>query len=169
MIGKLLGTICKFVGGFVLICLLATACLGGESKEKQEDVAEVPQIAEDLAEEESKSNVPEEQPEAIEEGEEGPDIPFEFNQALDKAQSYVDLMAFSQADLRAQLEYHEFSYEAIEFALENVDVDYQAECIEKAESYLGLTSFSEADLREQLEYHKFNEEHINVAIEEIYR
>lgn len=166
MIGKLLGTICKFVGGFVLICLLATACLGGESKEKQEDVAEVPQIAKDLAEEESVSNIPEE-PEVAEE--EGPNIPFEFNQALDKAQSYVDLMAFSQADLRAQLEYHSFSYEAIEFALENVDVDYQAECIEKAESYLGLTSFSEADLREQLEYHKFNEEHINVAVEEVYR
>lgn len=167
MIEKLLRTICKFVGGFLLICLLATACFGGESKEKQEDVAEVPQIAKDLAEEESESNIPEEQPEIAEE--EGPNIPFEFNQALDKAQSYVDLMAFSQADLRAQLEYHSFSYEAIEFALENVDVDYQAECIEKAESYLGLTSFSEADLREQLEYHKFNEEHINVAIEEVYR
>jgi hypothetical protein len=167
MIGKLLGTICKFVGGFVLICLLATACLGGEPKEKQEDVAEVPQIAKDLAEEESVSNIPEEQSEIAEE--EGPNIPFEFNQALDKAQSYVDLMAFSQADLRGQLEYHEFSFEAIEFALENVDVDYQAECIEKAESYLELTSFSEEDLREQLEYHKFNEEHINVAIEEVYR
>lgn len=167
MIGKLLGTICKFVGGFVLICLLATACFGGEPKTEQEDVAEVPQIAKDLAEEESVSNIPEEQPEIAEE--EGPNIPFEFNQALDKAQSYVDLMAFSQADLRAQLEYHEFSHEAIEFALENVDVDYQAECIEKAESYLGLTSFSEADLREQLEYHEFNEEHINVAIDEVYR
>lgn len=166
MIGKLLGAICKFVGGFVLICLLATACLGGEPKEKQEDVAEVPQIAKDLAEEESVSNIPEEQPEVFDEG---PDIPFEFNQALDKAQSYVDLMAFSQADLRSQLEYHEFSYEAIEFALENVDVDYQAECIEKAESYLELTAFSESDLRSQLEYHEFNEEHINVAIDEVYR
>jgi hypothetical protein len=166
MIGKLLGTICKFVGGFVLICLLATACLGGEPKEKQEDVAEVPQIAKDLAEEESVSNIPEEEPEIVEEV---PDIPFEFEQALEKAQSYVDLMAFSQADLRGQLEYHEFSIEAIEFALENVDVDYQAECIEKAESYLELTSFSEEDLREKLEYHKFNEEHINVAIEEVYR
>ena len=166
MIGKLLGTICKFVGGFVLICLLATACFGGEPKEKQEDVAEVPQIAEDLAEEESVSNTPEEQPEIVEEV---PDVPFEFEQALDKAQNYVDFTSFSEADLRRQLEYHEFSPEAIQFALDNVNVDYQAECIEKAESYLELTSFSEADLREQLEYHEFNEEHINVAIEEVYR
>ena len=166
MIGKLLGTICKFVGGFVLICLLATACFGGEPKEKQEDVAEVPQIAEDLAEEESVSNTPEEQPEIVEEV---PDVPFEFEQALDKAQNYVDFTSFSEADLRRQLEYHEFSPEAIQFALDNVNVDYQAECIEKAKSYLELTSFSEADLREQLEYHEFNEEHINVAIEEVYR
>lgn len=166
MIGKLLGTICKFVGGFVLICLLATACFGGEPKEKQEDVAEVPQIAEDLAEEESVSNIPEEQPEIVEEV---PDVPFEFEQALDKAQNYVDFTSFSEADLRRQLEYHEFSPEAIQFALDNVNVDYQAECIEKAKNYLEFTSFSEADLREQLEYHKFSEEHISVAIEEAYR
>lgn len=166
MIEKLLRTICKFVGGFLLICLLATACLGGEPKEKQEDAAEVPQIAKDLAEEESVSNTPEEQPEIVEEV---PDVPFEFEQALDKAQNYVDFTSFSEADLRGQLEYHEFSPEAIQFALDNVNVDYQAECIEKAESYLELTSFSEADLREQLEYHEFNEEHINVAIEEVYR
>ena len=166
MIGKLLGTICKFVGGFVLICLLATACFGGEPKEKQEDVAEVPQIAEDLAEEESVSNTPEEQPDIVEEV---PDVPFEFEQALDKAQNYVDFTSFSEADLRRQLEYHEFSPEAIQFALDNVNVDYQAECIEKAKNYLEFTSFSEADLREQLEYHKFSEEHISVAIEEAYR
>ena len=166
MIGKLLGTICKFVGGFVLICLLATACFGGEPKEKQEDVAEVPQIAEDLAEEESVSNTPEEQPEIVEEV---PDVPFEFEQALDKAQNYVDFTSFSEADLRRQLEYHEFSPEAIQFALDNVNVDYQAECIEKAKSYLEFASFSEADLREQLEYHKFSEEHISVAIVEAYR
>lgn len=166
MIGKLLGTICKFVGGFVLICLLATACFGGEPKEKQEDVAEVPQIAEDLAEEESVSNIPEEQPEIVEEV---PDVPFEFEQALDKAQNYVDFTSFSEADLRRQLEYHEFSPEAIQFALDNVNVDYQAECIEKAKNYLEFTSFSEADLREQLEYHKFSEEHISVAIVEAYR
>ena len=166
MIGKLLGTICKFVGGFVLICLLATACFGGEPKEKQEDVAEVPQIAEDLAEEESVSNTPEEQPEIVEEV---PDVPFEFEQALDKAQNYVDFTSFSEADLRRQLEYHEFSPEAIQFALDNVNVDYQAECIEKAKNYLEFASFSEADLREQLEYHKFSEEHINVAIVEAYR
>ena len=166
MIGKLLGTICKFVGGFVLICLLATACFGGEPKEKQEDVAEVPQIAEDLAEEESVSNIPEEQSEIVEEV---PDVPFEFEQALDKAQNYVDFTSFSEADLRRQLEYHEFSPEAIQFALDNVNVDYQAECIEKAKNYLEFTSFSEADLREQLEYHKFSEEHISVAIVEAYR
>ena len=166
MIGKLLGTICKFVGGFVLICLLATACFGGEPKEEQEDVAEVPQIAEDLAEEESVSNTPEEQSEIVEEV---PDVPFEFEQALDKAQNYVDFTSFSEADLRRQLEYHEFSPEAIQFALDNVNVDYQAECIEKAKSYLEFASFSEADLREQLEYHKFSEEHISVAIVEAYR
>ena len=166
MIGKLLGTICKFVGGFVLICLLATACFGGEPKEEQEDIAEVPQIAEDLAEEESVSNTPEEQPEIVKEV---PDVPFEFEQALDKAQNYVDFTSFSEADLRGQLEYHEFSPEAIQFALDNVNVDYQAECIEKAKNYLEFASFSEADLREQLEYHKFSEEHISVAIVEAYR
>lgn len=166
MIGKILGTICKFVGGFVLVCLLATACLGGEPKQEQEDVAEVPQIAKDLAEEESVSNIPEEQPEVVEEV---PNIPFEFEQALGKAQSYVEITAFSESDLRRQLEYHEFSPEAVQFALDNVDVDYQAECIEMAELLLEVTTFSEADLREQLQYNEFSKEHIDVAIAEVYK
>lgn len=67
MIGKLLGIICKFIGGFVLVCLIATACLGKEPEQKQEDVAEVPQIAKDLAEEESKSNMSEESKEYTQE------------------------------------------------------------------------------------------------------
>ena len=166
MIGKLLGAICQFVGGLVLVCLLITLCLGEVPKEKQEDTVEVPQIAKDLAEEESISNIPGEQPEVVEKA---PNIPFEFEQALGKAQSYVEITAFSETDLRIQLEYCEFSPEAIQFALDNVNVDYQAECIEMAEILLAFTNFSEADLREQLEYHEFGEEHINVAIDEVYK
>lgn len=96
-------------------------------------------------------------------------VPFEFRQALNKAQSYIDHTSFSENDLRGQLEYHEFSSEAIQYALDNVEVDYQEECIEKAESYLRHMSFSENDLRGQLEYHEFDSEHIEQAIQETYR
>ena len=108
-----------------------------------------------------------EEEEIVEEVEE--EVPFEFEQALKKAQSYIDHSSFSENDLRGQLEYHEFSSEAIQYALDNVEVDYQEECIEKAESYLRHTSFSENDLRGQLEYHEFNSEHIEQAIQETYR
>lgn len=94
---------------------------------------------------------------------------FEQEQALDKAQTYVDGQAFSKKDLKAQLKYHQFSEEAIDYAMENVIVDYRQECVEKAESYLDSMSFSEQDLRNQLQYHEFASEDIEYAIENTYK
>ena len=114
-------------------------------------------------------NVEEPKKEVIVEEEVKEEVSFEYKNALKKAESYLKCSSFSESDLRKQLEHHEFSEEAIRYALENVDVDYQEECIEKAESYLKCSSFSESDLRKQLEHHEFNSEHIEKAIQETYK
>lgn len=95
---------------------------------------------------------------------------FEQEQALEMAQGYIDGQSFSKKDLRYQLHnYHGFSEEATEYALENVIVDWRAECVDKAQEYLDNMSFSKQDLRNQLQYHKFASEDIEYAIENTYK
>lgn len=95
---------------------------------------------------------------------------FEQEQALKMAQEYIDGQSFSKKDLRYQLHnYHEFSEEATEYALENVVVDWRTECVDMAQEYLDSMSFSKQDLRNQLQYHEFASEDIEYAIENTYK
>ena len=155
-----------FLGIVTLISMIATACVG--SKEEEETYIEHtgPNEAVLVIPEEPDSEVeviiPEEKVE--------PDVqlPMEYRQALKKAESYLDFSAFSKEELRGQLEYHEFSQEAIQFALDNVEADWYAEAVEQAESYLSYASFSREDLRGQLEYEKFTEDEIEYALNHVY-
>lgn len=80
-------------------------------------------------------------------------VPTEYKSALKKAQSYVDMMAFSEARLYDQLtsEYGEkFSHEAAQYAIENVQVDWYAEALESAITYQEMMSMSPAAIWDQL-------------------
>lgn len=66
------------------------------------------------------------------------DVPDEYNKALQEAQAYVDLMAFSEKTLDDQLTSAfggKFTDKAAEYALANIKVNYEEEALETAIKY----------------------------------
>ena len=94
-------------------------------------------------------------------------VPAEYQNALQTAESYLDFIAFSQQGLIEQLEYEQYSTEAAQWAVENVDVDWNEQAALKAAEYLDFQAFSEGGLRDQLEYEGFTPEQIDFAIAEM--
>lgn len=79
----------------------------------------------------------------------GNTVPAEHKNALRAAKRYLDFSSFSEAKLYDQLtsEYgSQFSPEAAQYAMDQLDVDWNAEALESAESYLDFSSFSKAKL-----------------------
>ena len=103
-----------------------------------------------------------------------PEVPREHDNALRSAQQYVDIMAFSYDGLYDQLtsEYGEgYTPEAAQYAVDNVDVDWNAEAVESAEGYLETMPMSRADLLQQLtsEYGEgFTPEQAEYAVNAVY-
>lgn len=97
-------------------------------------------------------------------------VPTEYKNALKKAKSYSDMMHMSKAGIYDQLtsEYGEqFSAEAAQYAVDNVDADWKANALKKAQSYQDTMSMSPAAIRDQLtsEYgEQFTKEEAEYAI-----
>lgn len=82
-----------------------------------------------------------------------PAVPAEYTSALTKAASYSKLMHMSKAGLYDQLtsEYGEkFSPEAAQYAVDNVQADWNANALAKAKSYRDHMSMSPAAIHDQL-------------------
>lgn len=84
--------------------------------------------------------------------------------AIRKAQSYLDFSGFSRAGLIGQLEYEGFSTEDATFGADNAGADWNAEAAEKAASYLEFTSFSREGLYGQLAYEGFTDAEIQFGL-----
>lgn len=99
-----------------------------------------------------------------------PDVPTEYKSALKKAKSYSDTMHMSKQGLYDQLtsEYGEkFSVEAAQYAIDNLDADYNYNALQKAISYQETMAMSPEAIRDQLtsEYgEKFTQEEADYAI-----
>ena len=80
-------------------------------------------------------------------------------QAIRKAESYLNYSNFSALGLIGQLEYEDFSSEDASFAVAFIEqaggVDWLEQAAGKAQSYLDFSSFSCQGLIDQLEYEKF--------------
>ncbi len=75
--------------------------------------------------------------------------------AIDAAENYLDMSGFSRSGLIDQLEFEDYSVADATFAVDHLDVDWNAEAAESAESYLEMTSFSRSGLIEHLEFEGF--------------
>lgn len=110
--------------------------------------------------------------EATAEAAEEDNIPEEYKSALKKAQTYSNIMHMSKAGLYNQLtsEYGEqFTVEATQYAIDNVNADWSANALEKAKDYDGM-HMSKAGLFNQLtsEYgEQFTSEEADYAIENL--
>lgn len=99
-----------------------------------------------------------------------PSVPTEYKAALAKAKSYSDLMHMSKQGIYDQLtsEYGEkFPEDAAQYAIDNLNADYNKNALEKAKDYQKNLNMSTESIREQLtsEYgEKFTEEEADYAV-----
>lgn len=100
-------------------------------------------------------------------------VPTEHNNALRKAKSYSDLMHMSKAGIYDQLtsEYGEkFSPEAAQYAMDNLEVDWNKNALEKARSYQDSMAMSPDAIYDQLmsEYgEQFTPEEAQYAVDNL--
>lgn len=100
-------------------------------------------------------------------------VPKEYLNALKKAQTYSDTMYMSEKALYKQLtsEYGEgFTEEAAQYAIDNVNADYNYNAYKKALTYQDSMSMSQNNIYEQLisEYgEEFTEEQATYAINKL--
>lgn len=123
---------------------------------------------------ESADGVPSQEPQAQQvqepEPEPEPDVPAEYRSALKKAESYSEMMHMSKQGIYDQLtsEYGEqFSPEAAQYAVDNLQADYNANALAKAQSYQDDMNMSPEAIRDQLtsEYgEQFTQEEADYAV-----
>ena len=89
--------------------------------------------------------------------------------ALQKAQSYLRVSAFSKSGLVEQLKYEHFSSSDARWAVAHVRVSWNAQAVKKAKSYLRISSFSRQGLIEQLEYDGFTHSQAAYGVSKAYR
>ena len=99
-----------------------------------------------------------------------PSVPADYKSALSKANSYAKNMHMSKVGVYDQLtsEYGEkFSAEAAQYAIDNVQADWNANALAKAKSYQSNMSMSPSAIRDQLvseHGEKFTAEEADYAI-----
>ena len=89
----------------------------------------------------------------VEASAENASIPTEYKSALNKAKTYGNLMHMSKAGIYNQLtsEYGEkFSPEAAQYAIDNVEMDWNANALNKAKTYSDTMYMSKAGIYDQL-------------------
>ncbi|MFM6848964.1 MAG: Ltp family lipoprotein [Terrabacter sp.] len=76
-------------------------------------------------------------------------------QAVAKAESYLEFTAFSRKGLIEQLVYEQFSKADATYAVDHITVNWKEQAAKKAKSYLEMTSFSHGSLIDQLKFEGF--------------
>ncbi len=157
-----------------LIVIAIVGSLGGCGNDGPEDFAK--EQTDLTVEDEMGEPVGEEQAGKEEAGKEeieeeaADNVPREYRNALKAAQNYIDIMPFSERGLYDQLtsEYgDQYPEEAAQYAIENVEVDYNEEALKAAKNYLEIMPMSDNELFDQLtsEYgDQFTEEQARYAI-----
>lgn len=130
-----------------------------EEAAKETPVAEQPteetvdESADEAPADEEPVEAPVEAEEPAVEEEEDSSVSAEYSSALTKAQSYSDMMHMSKAGLYDQLtsEYGEqFSADAAQYGIDNVDADWNQNALEKAKSYQDDMAMSPDAIHDQL-------------------
>ncbi|WP_275781892.1 Ltp family lipoprotein [Latilactobacillus curvatus] len=100
-------------------------------------------------------------------------VPAEYTSALNKAKTYSNTMHMSKKGLYEQLTSdagEKFSAEAAQYAVDNVNADWNANALQKAKDYQSQQSMSPEAIREQLTSdagEKFTPDEANYAIQHL--
>lgn len=79
-------------------------------------------------------------------------------QAIKRANAYLDFMAFSRTGLIEQLMYESFTEADATYAVDHISVDWNTQAALKAQDYLDFMAFSRDGLIEQLMFEGFTRE-----------
>ena len=167
----------KKILGVLAVALMMGACANttGDKEEKVEDSTEQTESAEIVEEVKADEESSSEEPEVVEESEEPKeeeskedDVPREYESALRKAERYIDMFSMSAQGVRDQLEHDGFGQDAIDYALENLETDWNEQAKKSAESYTELFDMSDAKLYDQLIYKGFTEEQAQAGVDSLY-
>jgi hypothetical protein len=163
---------CGCLALFVLVIGGCSALvMGGDEAPEAAETTSAPTEA--PVEEAPVEEAPAEEAPAEEEAPADGDVPGEFTSALNSAQSYSDLMHMSYQGLFDQLtsEYgDQFSEEAAQYAVDNVDADWNENALKSAESYSETLHMSKQGIYDQLiseHGEQFTEEQAQYAIDTI--
>ncbi|KQB85368.1 Ltp family lipoprotein [Corynebacterium oculi] len=158
---------CMIPLGLVALIAIAAAAMGGDGEStstsaKDEEVA---------AQQENASGENGEEAAAEENSDDG--VPKEYKTALRKAESYSKTMHMSKQGIYDQLtsEYAEkYSPEAAQYAVDNMEADWNANALEKAKSYQDDMDMSPDAIYDQLtsDYgEKFTAEEAQYAVDNL--
>lgn len=103
---------------------------------------------------------------------ENDNIPNEYKSALRSAKTYSDTMHMSKQAIYNQLtsDFDKFSEDAAQYAVDNLDADYNKNALKKAESYSNTMSMSKRSIYNQLTSdagEKFTAEEAQYAIDHL--
>lgn len=146
-----------------LSAIAFTGCAAEDGETKQP-----PSASEKVSNQQTQSKEQPTQEEADEQ-----DVPKEWQSALKKADGYANLQHMSKAGLFDQLtsEYGEqFSQEAAQYAVDNVETDWNENALSKARSYQEHQNMAPASIYEQLtsEYgEQFTPEEAQYAVDNL--
>lgn len=99
-----------------------------------------------------------------------PDVPTDYNNALKKAESYSKNLNMSKQGIYDQLvsDWEQFPAEAAQYAIDNLQADYNANALEKAKSYQKNLSMSTSAIYDQLTgFEQFTPEEAQYAIDNL--
>ena len=93
----------------------------------------------------------------------------ELENAIESAEAYSNVFAYSKKELIEQLKYEGFSEDIAECAAKSINANWKENCVRSAYSYLEIISYSKKELIEQLDYVGFTPEEIDYAMNQIYK
>lgn len=129
-----------------------------------------PEETEDAEVESTPEEVEEEPAEVVEEEPVEDDVPSEYRSALRSAETYADMMHMSKAGIFDQLTSEhgdQFTEEAAQYAIDNVEADWNNNALESAITYQDMMAMSPAAIHDQLTSEhgdKFTTEEADYAI-----
>ncbi|EKU93392.1 Host cell surface-exposed lipoprotein [Alloiococcus otitis] len=97
------------------------------------------------------------------------DLPREHKNALTSAENYLNTgMGFSEEGLREQLAFEDYGDEAINYAMENIEVDWNEQALMSAQNYENTgMGFSDQDMINQLMFDGYTEEQAQYALDNL--
>lgn len=86
------------------------------------------------------------------------------HQALEDAQRYIDQIAVSEQGVRNLLEYHKYSVDAVDYAIDNLDADYNEEARQSMENYRDDIELSKEETKQTLLDEGFSKDSVAYAM-----